>query len=59
LQQAQYRINAATDVLSALETFGKDEIDLKVMENDTSCVQGELAAVRLKTAASCAHSAAV
>lgn len=34
-----------------METLRKQAVDLIVLENEISCVQGELAAVRLKSAA--------
>ena len=42
---------AANDLSAAVETLRNREIQLIVLENDASCVQGELAAVRLKSAA--------
>jgi hypothetical protein len=51
LHQARYRIVPAGNVNSALETLRTEEIHLIVMEHEISCVQGELGAVRLKSAA--------
>jgi DNA-binding response OmpR family regulator len=51
LHAPRYHVIAAKDVVSALEELRQQEIDLIVMENETSCVQGELGAVRLKSAA--------
>lgn len=51
LQDRGYRLLAANDLSTAMETLRSREIQLIVLENDVSCVQGELAAVRLKTAA--------
>ena len=46
-----YHVLAAKDVTAAIEMLHNREIQLIVLENQTSCVQGELAAVRLKSAA--------
>jgi hypothetical protein len=51
LQQAGYRIITGSDVVSTVETLRREHVDLIVLENEISCVQGELAAVRLKSAA--------
>lgn len=51
LQEAGYRIILSADVASTMESLRNEAIDLIVLENETSCVQGELAAVRLKSAA--------
>jgi hypothetical protein len=51
IQKAGYRVINTSDVPTTMETLRKDPIDLIVLENETSCVQGELAAVRLKSAA--------
>jgi hypothetical protein len=51
LQHASYRVIAASDLPGTMETLRKEHIDLIVLENEVSCVQGELPAVRLKTAA--------
>jgi hypothetical protein len=51
LQKAGYCLITASDVPSSIETLRQQDIDLIVLENETSCVQGELAAVRLKSAA--------
>ncbi|MGE5325190.1 MAG: hypothetical protein ACM3SW_20140 [Actinomycetota bacterium] len=51
LQERGYRLLAANDVSAAVQILHNREIQLIVLENDTSCVQGELAAVRLKSAA--------
>lgn len=51
LQDRGYRLLAANDLSAAMETLRSREIQLIVLENDTSCVQGELTAVRLKSAA--------
>lgn len=51
LEKAGYRIVTSSDVAETLQTLRKQDVDLIVLENDTSCVQGELAAVRLKSAA--------
>jgi response regulator RpfG family c-di-GMP phosphodiesterase len=51
LERAAYHLVAASDVPSAMETLRNQPVDLIVLENETSCVQGELTAVRLKSAA--------
>lgn len=51
LQKATYRVITASDFPGTIETLRKEHIDLIVLENEVSCVQGELAAVRLKSAA--------
>ena len=51
LSESQYRVVATRDVVSALDKLRHEEIHLIVMENDTSCVQGELGAGRLKSVA--------
>ena len=51
LREAGYRIVTAPDAVSMAETLRNEPVDLIVLENETSCVQGELAAVRLKSAA--------
>lgn len=51
LQEARYRIIAASDVASTIDRLRNERVDLIVLENEVSCVQGELAAVRLKSAA--------
>lgn len=51
LQDRGYRLLDADDLSAAMKTLRSREIQLIVLENDTSCVQGELAAVRLKSAA--------
>jgi hypothetical protein len=51
LHGSRYHVIATKDVVSALEKLRQEEVDLIVVENDTSCVQGELGAVRLKSAA--------
>lgn len=51
LQDRGYSLLAANDLSEAMETLRSREIQLIVLENDASCVQGELAAVRLKSAA--------
>jgi DNA-binding response OmpR family regulator len=48
---ANYRLIIVEDVASALREIGSQDISLIIMENETSCVKGELAAVRLKSAA--------
>jgi CheY-like chemotaxis protein len=51
LKKSGYRIVTAADLSAGLEAVRKKEIGLIVLENEISCVQGELAAVRLKSAA--------
>lgn len=51
LQDRGYHLLAADDLSAAIETLRSREIQLIVLENDASCIQGELAAVRLKSAA--------
>lgn len=51
LHEAGYRIILSADVASTMERLRNEAVDLIVLENETSCVQGELAAVRLKSAA--------
>lgn len=51
LDEAGYRIIGASDVVSTIEILRNQHVDLIVLENETSCVQGELAAVRLKSVA--------
>lgn len=51
LQEAGYRLITGSDVVSTVETLRSEHVDLIVLENEISCVQGELAAVRLKSAA--------
>lgn len=51
LEDRGYGLLTGNDLSSAMETLRSREVQLIVLENDTSCVQGELAAVRLKTAA--------
>jgi len=51
IEKAGYRLSTAADVPAALETLRKQQIGLIVLENETSCIQGELTAVRLKTVA--------
>lgn len=51
LKQANYQLVIVDDVASALREIESQEITLIIMENERSCVQGELAAVHLKSAA--------
>lgn len=51
LRDRGYSLLDVDDLSAAMTTLGSREIQLIVLENDTSCVQGELAAVRLKSAA--------
>lgn len=51
VEGAGYRLITASDVPDGLGTLRKEQVSLIILENDVSCVQGELAAVRLKSAA--------
>ena len=51
LKKGGYTLITADDLTSGLATLRAQDIDLIVLENQISCVQGELAAVRLKSAA--------
>jgi len=51
VEQAGYRLITACGLTEGLASLRKEQIDLVILENDVSCVQGELAAVRLKSAA--------
>jgi DNA-binding NtrC family response regulator len=51
LKTSGYSLITAPDLRTGLESLRKDQIGLIVLENEISCVQGELAAVRLKSAA--------
>jgi len=51
VEQAGYRLITASDLTDGLASLRKEEVSLIILENEVSCVQGELAAVRLKSAA--------
>ncbi|HET9791307.1 MAG TPA: hypothetical protein VJV96_00755 [Candidatus Angelobacter sp.] len=51
IEKAGYEVLVAADLTAALEILRNQRIDLIVLENETSCVQGELVAVRLKSIA--------
>jgi CheY-like chemotaxis protein len=51
LRKSGYSLITADDLTAGLETLRSHDIDLIVLENEISCVQGELAAVQLKSAA--------
>jgi CheY-like chemotaxis protein len=51
LKKNGYSLRTASDLPAGLEALRKHEIGLIVLEDEVSCVQGELAAVRLKSAA--------
>jgi DNA-binding NtrC family response regulator len=51
IRKAGYGLSTATDLTTAVETLRQQQIGLIVLENETSCVQGELTAVRLKSVA--------
>lgn len=48
IEKAGYEVSIAVDLTAALETLRNQHIALIVLENETSCIQGELVAVRLK-----------
>jgi PleD family two-component response regulator len=48
VEKAGYEVSVTADLTAALETLRKQQIALIVLENETSCVHGELVAVRLK-----------
>jgi hypothetical protein len=48
---AGYRLITACDLTEGLSNLRKEQVSLVILENDVSCVQGELAAVRVKSAA--------
>lgn len=50
IEKAGYEVSIAVDLTAALETLRNQHIALIVLENETSCIQGELVAVRLKGA---------
>ena len=50
LEKAGYKIIPSSDITDAVGILRGQNVDLIVLENETSCVQGELAAVRLKSA---------
>jgi DNA-binding NtrC family response regulator len=43
-----YEVSIAADLNAAMEILRNEHIDLIVLENETSCIQGELVSVRLK-----------
>ena len=51
IEKAGYEVSFAADLNAALEVLRQEYVDLIVLENETSCVQGELVAVRLKSLA--------
>lgn len=51
IERAGYEVSIAADLTMALETLRNEHVALVVLENETSCVQGELVAVRLKSIA--------
>lgn len=51
LTKSGYGLVTAADLPAGLEAVRKHHVGLIVLENEISCVQGELAAVRLKSAA--------
>lgn len=51
IEKAGYEVSVAADLNTALEILRNQQVALIVLENETSCVQGELVAVRLKSVA--------
>lgn len=51
LTKSGYNLIITAELPAGLEAVRKHQIGLIVLENEISCVQGELAAVRLKSAA--------
>ncbi|HWG49777.1 MAG TPA: hypothetical protein VN669_08790 [Candidatus Acidoferrales bacterium] len=51
LKKSGYNLITAADVPAGVEAVRKHPVSLIVLENEISCIQGELAAVRLKSAA--------
>ncbi len=51
LKKGGYNVLTSSDIAGTLAILRNKSVDLIVLENETSCVQGELAAVRMKSAA--------
>ena len=51
LKESGYTLITADNVFAGLEALRTHQIGLIVLENEISCIQGELSAVRLKSAA--------
>ena len=51
LREANYQLVIVDGVAAALTELKRQDISLIVMENESSCVQGEIAAMHLKSAA--------
>ncbi len=51
LESAGYNVVRESDYQQGVQTLRNSRIDLIVLEHEVSCVQGELAAVRLRNAA--------
>ncbi|HYX54325.1 MAG TPA: hypothetical protein VE783_12790 [Candidatus Limnocylindrales bacterium] len=51
LEFAGYHVHRESDYQQGLQTLRSIRIDLIVLEHEVSCVQGELVAVRLRSAA--------
>ena len=51
LENAGYDVVRESDYQQGVQTLRNSRIDLIVLEHDVSCVQGELVAVRLRSAA--------
>lgn len=51
LKKGGCNVLTSSDIAGTVAILRSQSVDLIVLENETSCVQGELAAVRLKSAA--------